>query len=161
MAFSIPKNVPDFADPSRDLENRVWAAATRRHAPSGGIMKDVSDRMRGLYDESELPMYKDKPYGGRRRPWWRRKRSLGTILGVGVFLLYMMGFFSGSGSNTTARSGWSLLSSSMGRADTDWLKRRQHVVEAFQLSWDAYERYAWGKLHMARAKQHEHALFWS
>jgi len=27
----------------------------------------------------------------------------------------------------------------------DWLKRRERVVEAFELSWDAYERYAWGK----------------
>ncbi|KAL2255561.1 hypothetical protein VTK26DRAFT_3123 [Humicola hyalothermophila] len=26
----------------------------------------------------------------------------------------------------------------------DWLERRQRVVEAMELSWDAYERYAWG-----------------
>ncbi|PFH60678.1 hypothetical protein XA68_10548 [Ophiocordyceps unilateralis] len=31
-----------------------------------------------------------------------------------------------------------------GRDGGDWLERRRHVVEAFELSWDAYERYAWG-----------------
>ena len=148
MAFSIPRNLPNFEDPTRSLEDRAWAATSRRGGGNGRIFHEVQDRVTGMFDTATLPMYKDKPYAYspsmRRRRWWRRKRLLGMLAAVVVFLLYLMGLFSGRPAMVPV-SGWTWLSSSKGSADTDWLKRREHVVEAFQLSWDAYERYAWGK----------------
>ncbi|KJZ78387.1 hypothetical protein HIM_02425 [Hirsutella minnesotensis 3608] len=154
MSFSVPKNVPNFAAPHRDLEDRAWTAASRpRGAAGAGILNDVQGRVAGLFDQQRLPMYKDKPYAYapsmRRRPWWRRKRLLSALaLGL-VALLYLTGFLSsGSGddkrTSTKTASVWSWMGLSQDRGQADWDERRRHVVEAFELSWDAYERYAWG-----------------
>ncbi|EHK17459.1 glycoside hydrolase family 47 protein [Trichoderma virens Gv29-8] len=122
MSFSMPKHVPDFGDPSRALEDRAWAALSRRG---------------------------DKPYAYapsmRLRPWWRRKKVLGAITAAVVFLLYITGFFSGHPEAKTSGSAFSWLRLSQDRDHVDWDERRQSVVEAFEVSWDAYERYAWGK----------------
>jgi endoplasmic reticulum Man9GlcNAc2 1,2-alpha-mannosidase len=140
--------MPDFADPQRQLEDRVWASVPgrgKRHG--GGIMGGVQDRVNSLFDDNALPMYKDKPFGyaGRRRPIWRKKRVLGPLLGGAVFLLYIFGFFSHSAERRNSTSAWPWMGLSQERLVVDWDKRRQHVVEAFEISWDAYERYAWGK----------------
>ncbi|PNY23600.1 alpha-1,2-Mannosidase [Tolypocladium capitatum] len=142
MSFSIPNNVPNFGAPHRDLEDRAWASVARRGG--GGIIKQVQGRMAGFFDQDELPMYKDKPYASmRRRPWWRRKRILGTIaLGV-LTLLCLMGL-TGPGQRRRSTSAWSWIGLSQEKGTANWDERRQHVVEAFELSWDAYERYAWG-----------------
>src|SRR5271163_4608408 len=65
-SFSIPKNVPSFTNPQRELENRVWGAsgvtARSTHA-NGGVMSGMQNRMEGFFRENrDLPMYKDKPY---------------------------------------------------------------------------------------------------
>ncbi|PVH88215.1 glycoside hydrolase family 47 protein [Cadophora sp. DSE1049] len=157
MSFSIPKNVPSFSDPQRELENRVWGSSgvTARSAShsNGGVMSGMQDRVGGFFDKTrgDLPMYKDKPYSyassRRQRPAWKRKRTLG---GAGLFVLavlYFLGFFS---SDTTegarSKDGWSWLSKAeKPGAKVDWLDRREKVTDAFKLSWDAYSRYAWGK----------------
>jgi len=41
---------------------------------------------------------------------------------------------------------WGWLAQEEGGKKVDWLERRERVVEAMELSWDAYERYAWGGL---------------
>ena len=110
----------------------------------GGVQEKVSS----MFDSEALPMYKDKPYGygpSRRRSMWKKKRTFGTLtLGI-VFLLYMLGFFSSStGEKRPSVSSWTWMGLSQERGKVNWDKRREHVVEAFQLSWDAYERYAWG-----------------
>ncbi|KAL3962184.1 hypothetical protein ACCO45_003707 [Purpureocillium lilacinum] len=130
MSFSIPNNVPNFAAPHRDLEDRAWAAVARRGASGGGILSDVQGKVAGYFEQDELPMYKDKPYGYapsmRRRRWWRRKRVLSSIaLGI-LGLLWLTEL---------------LLPRQKAEIDV-----RMHVVEAFELSWDAYERYAWGMI---------------
>ncbi|KND89430.1 Mannosyl-oligosaccharide 1,2-alpha-mannosidase [Tolypocladium ophioglossoides CBS 100239] len=145
MSFSIPNNVPNFGAPHRDLEDRAWAAVARRGG--GGIINEVQGRVAGFFDQEELPMYKDKPYAYapsmRRRTWWRRKRILGTIaLGI-LTLLYLMRFI-GPGQRRKSTSAWSWIGLSQEKGSSNWDERRQHVVEAFELSWDAYERYAWG-----------------
>ncbi|PHH75469.1 hypothetical protein CDD80_2339 [Ophiocordyceps camponoti-rufipedis] len=153
MSFSVPKNLPDFGAPHRDLEDRAWASVARRGAGAGAnLLNNVQGRVAGALDRERLPMYKDKPYtyapSMRRRPWWRRKRMLSTVaLGV-LVLLYLTGNLPGGGRNGGGGGGgdrgkfsWM---STQGRDGGDWLERRQHVVEAFELSWDAYERYAWG-----------------
>jgi mannosyl-oligosaccharide alpha-1,2-mannosidase len=100
-----------------------------------------------MFDNEALPMYKDKPFGhgpSRRKPIWKKKRTLGSLtLGL-VFLLYMMGFFSSGSEKKASVSSWTWMGMSKEKGVVDWDKRREHVVEAFQLSWDAYERYAWG-----------------
>lgn len=139
MAFSIPRNVPDFAGPNRDLEDSAWA--TLRSSSSG----------KGLFSrDSSLPMYKDKPYGytpsHRNRPVWRRKRILGPFFTFALVLVYLFGFGGKTQTEISSlKSGWSWAGVS-DKNNADWNERREKVVEAFQLSWDAYERYAWGKL---------------
>ncbi|KAF4635558.1 hypothetical protein G7Y89_g2538 [Cudoniella acicularis] len=132
--FSIPKNVPSFTNPQRELENRVWGASgvTARSAAShsnGGVMSGVQDRVGGFFDKNkgDLPMYKDKPYAPsrRNRSVWRRKRTLGIFGTFVIAALYFLG---------PEKAG----------SKIDWLDRRERVKEAFILSWDAYDRYAWG-----------------
>lgn len=72
-----------------------------------------------------------------------------VVLGA---LVWWSGLFAGHGESAVDRlnqwKGW------LGREDkggrVDWGERRQHVVEAMELSWDAYERYAWGGFFLPR-----------
>lgn len=139
MSFAVPRNVPNFRDTGRELEDSAW------NAIRGGIPKGVTS----LFDNESLPMYKDKPYGHgqshRHRPWWKRKKILAIFALVGIILFYYWSFHGTSQqSNRSSRSGWSWKDPSLETDKADWNKRRQEVVEAFELSWDAYERYAWG-----------------
>lgn len=152
MAFSIPKHVPNFSDPHRGLEDHAWkSVAGRGGGASGGVLSGVQDRVSSFFDGDSLPMYKDKPYGypasQRARPWWRRKTVIGGLTSLVFTLLYLGGFFSSSGETTkSTTAGWAWLGSSSEKGKSaDWNKRRTRVVEAFELSWDSYERYAWGK----------------
>jgi len=155
-SFSIPKNVPSFTDPQRELENRAWGASgvtarTNAHS-NGGVISDMQDRVGGFFEKTrgDLPMYKDKPYSyaasRRQRPVWRRKRTFG-IAGLFVFILfYFLGYFgTHAEASKKAKSTWSWLKGPEKNVQqVDWLERRERVKEAFILSWDAYERYAWG-----------------
>jgi hypothetical protein len=162
MSFSIPKNVPSFTNPQRELENRVWGSTgvtARSAGATGGAMSGMQDRVGSFFDRSrgDLPMYKDKPYSyassRRHRPIWRRKRNLGI---AGLFLLavfYFLGFFSDAseGGEENLKDRWSWLHGpEKGGSKIDWLDRRERVKEAFTLSWDAYDRYAWGMLKLCR-----------
>ncbi|KAI9171502.1 alpha-1,2-Mannosidase [Paramyrothecium foliicola] len=147
MSFSIPKHVPNFADPHRTNEDRAWAGLSHREAPrGGGLMEGVQDRVNGLFEKKSLPMYKDKPYNfvpsSRRRPLWKKKRGFLSALLAVVILFYLLGFFSGTKPDNQKSTGWSWRAAS--NANADWNKRRESVVEAFQLTWDSYERHGWG-----------------
>lgn len=143
MSFNIPRNVPNFGNSDRDLEDTAWASLR-------GAGAKVQDRVTGLFDQESLPMYKDKPYAYtpsyRNRPIWRKKRFLASTALFAITILYYLGFLSSAESDpkaTKSNSAWSW----MGLPDkgkVDWNQRRERVVEAFQLSWDTYERYAWG-----------------
>lgn len=157
MAFSVPRHVPSFTDPARQAEDRLWAAATRQRAgPSSGVLGGVQDKVGGFLnpDRRSLPMYKDKPYGygpggaGRPRPLLRKKRVLGFLTLLVLGFLWFAGFFDEHHERARAKLGdWGWLSSdTKARSKADWMKRRERVVEAMELSWDAYERYAWGML---------------
>lgn len=154
MSFSIPKNVPSFSNPQRLVEDHVWgntAVARGKANKNAGILGGVQDRVGGLFDnKNTLPMYKDKPYAypvsQRARPIWRRKRIIAFVFLL-LLLLYYFGAF-GRHHDTIVSSApmWAwLTASSESEKTADWLKRRERVVEAFTLSWDSYERYAWGK----------------
>lgn len=135
MAFSMPRNLPDFGNPERSMEDRAWASIPGRNVVSSFMGKE------------ELPMYKDKPMGypgsQRLRPWYKRKRSIG-LLGALLFLLFWWtGYFSNEAETRKPASGWSWMKLTS-KNEPNWDDRREKVVEAFQLSWDSYERYAWG-----------------
>jgi mannosyl-oligosaccharide alpha-1,2-mannosidase len=143
-SFSIPKNAPSFTDPQREMENRAWGASgmtarsTHVHT-NGGVISGMQDKVGTFFEKNrDLPMYKDKPYSyassRRRQPLWRKKRVLGIGAVFVVFVLYLLGFFD-----------WNWKPRAETGPQIDWLGRRERVKEAFTLSWDAYDRYAWGK----------------
>ncbi|CAK7566963.1 MAG: mannosyl-oligosaccharide alpha-1,2-mannosidase [Sporothrix epigloea] len=163
MAFAVPRNVPSFTDPQRQAEDHFWAAATAPRGRVGGKnsaagtgiiggVNDLLDAATGNRSRQSLPMYKDKPYGypasHRARPLYRRKRVLGLLLFILLTFLYYRGWFDQHKERVTQPlhgwAGW-VGKDEKSRGRVDWLSRRERVVEAFELSWDAYERYAWGQ----------------
>lgn len=150
MSFNMPKHVPNFAAPHRDLEDRAWASVSRRSGASAGgnFLSGVQDKVSGYFDEESLPMYKDKPYGYspsmRRRPWWRRKRIISTVVLSFLTISWLTGLIGGRSRKQTATSALGWLGMSKSYEPANWDERRQSVVEAFELSWDTYERNAWG-----------------
>ena len=153
-SFSIPRNVPSFTNPQRELENRVWGSSgmTARSAAhtNGGVIGGMQDRVGSFFESnSDLPMYKDKPYSyassRRQRPIWKRKRVMGVAVSFVMIVLYFLGFFGDEAAATKkAKEGWSWLQRPESDSKADWLGRRERVKEAFILSWNAYDRYAWG-----------------
>ena len=153
-SFSIPKNVPSFTNPQRELENRAWGSSgmtARSAAPAnGGVMSGMQDRVGSFFEKNrDLPMYKDKPYSyassRRQRSVWKRKRVMGIAISFVMIVLYFLGFFGDDAAATKkAKEGWSWLQRPESDSKADWLGRRERVKEAFILSWDAYDRYAWG-----------------
>jgi endoplasmic reticulum Man9GlcNAc2 1,2-alpha-mannosidase len=153
--FSVPRNAPSFSNPQRELENRVWGASGMTARPSGnyahngGGIGGVQNRIGGLFEKNrDLPMYKDKPFSyaktRRSRPFWKRKRIFAIAGLCIVSILYFLGFIGSSDTSLKAKDSWNPLQRPERPGKVNWLSRRERVVEAFKLSWDAYERYAWG-----------------
>jgi len=67
---------------------------------------------------------------------------LGVVLLLAV--MYYNGAFSREREGRASVWSWKSLTEAP-RGRVDWEKRREHVARAFEQSWDAYERYAWGK----------------
>lgn len=158
MSFNVPKNVPNFAAPHRRLEDKAWAALSGGKTNGSGILSGVQSKVSGYFEDDELPMYKDKPYGHSRKRWWRKKRFLSTILLGFLTILYLTGFIGGGRSKhlSTSKTTWKWLDVSKTSNVADWEERRKSVVDAFELSFDTYARYAWGKLVLTLV----HALHW-
>lgn len=129
MSFSIPKNIPSFDNSQRALENVYWSYSKG--------------------DGRGLPMYKDKPFdfarSPRNRPLWRRKGFLITLFLV--VLVILMLFRGQRPDSLFALRRWSPSHSST----VDWTSRAESVRKAFQLSWDGYERHAWGQYFESRS----------
>ncbi|KAK3329333.1 family 47 glycosyl hydrolase [Apodospora peruviana] len=160
MSFSIPKNVPSFSNPQRQFEDRLWPASgvtarsgggQQQRSALGGVQDRVGEFLHPNRRGGGLPMYKDKPYAyppsGRVRPVYRKKRVLGLLTLFVLGLLWYMGSFGEHQEKAVGKLGqwgWLRSDTGKGKSKADWLKRRERVVEAMELSWDAYERYAWG-----------------
>ena len=123
-----------------------------RQNGSTGSNGGISAKFDNFFDKRELPMYKDKPYSyaasRRNTPLYRQWRMLaGGILSL-LALLYWLRVGGSTltekpqGQRNAKSSSWSWAGST-GPA-IDWESRREAVREAFILSWDGYEQYAWG-----------------
>ena len=116
-----------------------------------GLLNEVHSRVDGFIgSRGQLPMYKDKPYtyaaSRRLQPHWRRKRSWLVVAVLVLTGLYFFGAFAGD-SDTLSASKWNWAKTQEPTGNkVDWNSRKDRVREAFELSWDAYARYGWGKL---------------
>lgn len=162
MSFAVPKNVPSFSNPQRAVEDRLWASSGvtarsgghRSGGASGGIIGEGLDKVGGFLNSNRgatLPMYKDKPYAyphsSRSRPFYRRKRYMAWFLLMVVGIAWLFGFFGQDKYDripSLKTSDWLKTEKETPSIKVDWLDRREKVVGAFELSWDAYKRYAWG-----------------
>lgn len=146
MSFSMPRNVPNFNNPQRSVENGNWGSSGSYRAKNG---TRIGGKLENFFDRGQLPMYKDKPYNyatsGRQKSWYQRRWVLGGLLCTLLGLAYWVGVFSGRSRVDHVNSGgswaWSRRSAS---SNIDWNDRRERVKDAFVLSWDGYEKYAWG-----------------
>ncbi|KUI66943.1 Mannosyl-oligosaccharide 1,2-alpha-mannosidase [Cytospora mali] len=162
MSFTVPKNVPSFNNPQRALEDHLWGSSGvtarssgQRGGPgAGGIIGEGLGKVDGFLNPNRntLPMYKDKPYAyplsQRNRPLYRRKSCMAIALFLVILVAYWYGLFGEEPYDrlpSLKTSGWlQAEEAKAAKGKVDWLERRQRVVEAFELSWDAYDRYAWG-----------------
>ncbi len=112
----------------------------------------ISSKLDTFFDKRELPMYKDKPYSyaasRKNAPLYRQWRVVAGAVLTLLALLYWLGIGGSTpperpgGESKSKGSSWSWTGSA--RASVDWHSRREAVKEAFILSWDGYEQYAWG-----------------
>ena len=122
MSFKFPRNVPEFDDHQRSLED-VYFSHTKR-------------------DGRDLPMYKDKPFNWspprQSTPPWRKKR----VLLIVVLLVFGYLFWQNNDKNQkSGRSKWAWKS----KSGINWDARAEEVKTAFDLSWNRYVKYGWGK----------------
>ena len=153
MSFALPNNVPSFTSSQRDYEDGYWRSARRIGSQNGNTGNGFADKIGGYLDKRELPMYKDKPYSytasRKQRHFYSRKRVIAGGLLILIGVLYWLGLFSSPEKipedlKKGGRNAWSWLKKSES-AVVDWDARRERVKEAFKLSWDGYERHAWGE----------------
>lgn len=143
MSYALPQNGPTQRHPDQ------WSRVGQNGHSEGGIGEKVTNMFNPERRDS-LPMYKDKPFGypgSSRKAAWRKKRTVGLVLGTLAGLSWWFGvlsplsYFSGD-SDTKSTSSWSLFGSSQPKVN--WDERADRVKEAFQLSWAGYEKHAWG-----------------
>ncbi|KAL8747435.1 MAG: hypothetical protein Q9190_000696 [Brigantiaea leucoxantha] len=143
MSYALPRNV----NTHRHRENG-WLGSTTQNGHTG---TSVGAKLDGFFDKRELPMYKDKPYSyaasRRSKPLYQRWRFTFGILLFLFALLFWFGLFSTTGSKNATKGkvkgSWSWLNQPSPSALIDWDERREKVKDAFKLSWDGYEKYAW------------------
>ncbi len=134
----------------RPSANSSWVGSKIK-GQNGYTGNGISQKLDGFFDNRRLPMYKDKPYSyvaSSRKPVLHRRWQV--VLGA---LLFFAGFFYWLG--ILPILGGKRRTFSVGKADVgrlmtgsqavDWADRREKVKEAFMLSWDGYEKYAWGE----------------
>ena len=126
--------------------------ATSGRAPSISIGEKFNNIL-PQKENGELPMYKDKPYNyatsSRRRPFYRRRNIVLAFTAILSLLLFFSGAFSklptGKVIDETAFKRPLTIFSGTKASTIDWDGRRERVRDAFQISWEAYEKHAWGK----------------
>lgn len=153
MSYTLPQNGPTH----RHGDN--WSRAGEGGKSDSGIGEKMSS-MFNTDRRDSLPMYKDKPTGyfgnSRRLPWFKRKRNVAIALGSMAGLSWWFGilsplsYFSSAGETSAAKSSgsWGLMTGKGSKVD--WDDRANSVRDAFKISWEGYEKYAWGMFYLAR-----------
>ena len=153
MSFQVPSNIPSFSSAQRPYEDGHWRASRGGGLANGHAKGNFSSKINDYFTEGQqLPMYKDKPHylARRRRAVLQKKRTYGLALLAIITCLWWMGYLGRSQNakeNTTQKGGgaWSWLQGSTTDGSlADWNARREKVRDAFKVSWDGYEKYAWG-----------------
>ncbi|KAL3445772.1 seven-hairpin glycosidase [Aspergillus insuetus] len=165
MSFPNPNSNPPYPT-SRSPSEKYWQASRSPGAnglggygfsQSAGVTNNLNNFFSG---DRTLPMYKDKPYFAPRRTGPRLRRRRALYLGIIVFVLISLWYYksSPSGSPWTPDSAkgeelWKWVQTldqteqtydGIGLKNIDWESRREKVRDAFIISWDGYEQYAWG-----------------
>lgn len=134
-----------------------WRPAQNQNARKGITGLGLSaPSMGGFFDNDRtLPMYKDKPYFTPRRTAPRRWGKPLGILGVFTLLLLWYFYYSpglpawkGAESSDKGVELWKWaqsLQNAPTKGPADWDARREKVRDAFIVSWEGYEKDAWGK----------------
>ena len=143
MPLPAPRNVNGH----RAQADSMWGSSGQ----NGYTKSNIGAKLDGYFDKRELPMYKDKPYNysaSRRRPLYQKWRFTFGVILLLLGLLYWIGMFSPAKTTTMvkdkSKSALSWLNKPAS-SKVDWDERREKVKEAFMLSWDGYEKYAWGE----------------
>lgn len=168
MSFQLPQNIPSFSSSQRPLEDSYWQANRDNRSsrlPGYGLSPSpgVSNKLNTLFDsERRLPMYKDKPYFAPRRTGPRSRRRKVVYSGICLLVFLVLWYYwPGSGMwsssqnhSTPGEDLWKWMqtledeASIDGKWDeqspADWAERREKVRDAFIVSWDGYEKHAWG-----------------
>lgn len=153
MSYNIAANGPSFSNAQSADHDSYWRPSNRQHLLDGRTSSTtIGARINDFFSDGQrLPMYKDKPHyqPRRRRSLWTRKRVLGSVSFLTLGCLWWIGLlpvaqFRTSDNKTTGADGWSWLNSGRYGDSRIWDDRKEKVVEAFKISWDGYEKYAWG-----------------
>lgn len=146
MSFQAPQSGTSWRPAQNQNQNaRKGFAGLGLSVPSIG----------GFFDnDSTLPLYKDKPFAPRRTAP-RRWRKPSGILGAFILILlwyfyYSPGLPAWKGANSSDKGlelwKWAQsLDSAPAKEPADWNARREKVRDAFIVSWEGYEKEAWGK----------------
>jgi len=163
-AAAVPSGEPNMASsyainaPTHRHHEQWQGSGQSRYSSQPTATGAVSEKIGGMFGgdrRDSLPMYKDKPYaypGGRKRPWYRQKKTISLVLvslaGLSWWfgILSPLSYMSSEDGQTRpkSRGSWSFLGS---KSNVDWDRRAERVKDAFQLSFNNYEKYAWGTCH--------------
>ncbi|OAP54884.1 hypothetical protein AYL99_10584 [Fonsecaea erecta] len=146
MSFQVPQNAPSFTSSQRTYEDAYWRQkhTSNGHAkggPAGAITSKINDI---FGEDKDLPMYKDKPHfpSSRRRGrgFWRQKSVLALIGSASLMFLWWAGWLPWGSRQFYDPAAHQ---HSFFHAE-DWSEQREAVKEVFKISWEGYEKYAWG-----------------
>lgn len=144
MSFQVPQNVPQFSSTQRADEDTYWRHKQNNGHERGGATAAIASTINGIFSDNKgLPMYKDKPHypTSRRKGGLQRRRVFPVVGVVTLLLLWWMGWRPW-GSHQHFYDPEAHQHSFF--HEDDWTEQRQAVKEVFQISWEGYEKYAWG-----------------
>lgn len=119
-----------------------------------------TSKVGGFFESDRtLPMYKDKPYFKPRRTAPRRRwRYIGAVLVLCTLLFYWynrssLPLPSGSDARDKGQQLWKWMQTLDDEPSTkvDWETRRDRVRDAFLVSFEGYEKEAWGNKILEKA----------
>ncbi|KAJ5678649.1 Mannosyl-oligosaccharide 1-2-alpha-mannosidase [Penicillium macrosclerotiorum] len=150
MSFQPQRGVPSFQ--ASNVYQDPRARANQNSQGLAGL--GISNKVGGFFEpDRTLPMYKDKPYFTPKRTAPRKRWRPIFVLGL-CALVFLWYYKTSAPVWKTADLGepgvelwkWSqtLESEAPSKGQVDWAARREKVRDVFKISWDGYEKEAWG-----------------